>query len=402
MPATETAPDKPATGASRRTWALAALVVLIVLGLAWPAWRQRAQAQAPQAQPSQANAVPVATTRVLRQDVEIAATGMGNVLPIASVTVRTRVDGQLDSVAFQEGQEVKAGQLLARLDARGFAAQLQQAQAQQARDAAQLANARLDLQRYTELIQEDAATRQQLDTQQALVRQLTAAVQNDAAQVRLAQVQLDYTTIRAPIAGRIGARLVDPGNIVHAADPGGLLVINQIDPIAVQFTLPEAIFPALQRALQEGRRDGLAVQALERGPRTLLATGRLTLLNNQIDTGTGTILLKAHFPNAGRRLWPGQAVQARLVLGTQPGALTVPSAAVQRGPHGLYVYAVDGAGKARVQDITAGSSEQGRTVVAEGLAEGERVVVDGQYRLTPGALVREATADAAQQSGGGS
>lgn len=402
MPALETAPDRPAAGASRRAWSLAALVVPIVLALAWPAWRQRAQAQAPQAQASPANAVPVATTRVLRQDVEIAATGMGNVLPIASVTVRTRVDGQLDSVAFQEGQEVKAGQLLARLDARSFSAQLQQAQAQQARDSAQLANARLDLQRYTELIHEDAATRQQLDTQRALVRQLTAAVQSDAAQVRLAQVQLDYTTIRAPIAGRIGARLVDPGNIVHAADPGGLLVINQIDPIAVQFTLPEGIFPALQRALHEGRREGLAVQALERGPRTLLATGRLTLLNNQIDTATGTILLKAHFPNPGRRLWPGQAVQARLVLGTQQGALTVPSAAVQRGPRGLYVYAVDAEGKARVQDITAGSNEQGRTVVTEGLAEGERVVVDGQYRLTPGALVREARSGQTQQAGGGS
>ena len=386
----------------RRGLALGAVAAAIAVLVAWPGWRHgglgNAQAAAA-AGAAHAPAVPVHTARVTRQNMPVAVTGVGSVLPIASVTVRTRVDGQLDKVEFKEGQDVKAGQLLAHLDPRTFQAQLQQAQAQQAKDEAQLANARADLQRYSELIKEDAATRQQVDTQTALVRQLAATVQSDAALVNAARVQLGFTTIAAPISGRIGARLVDPGNIVHQTDTSGLLVINQIDPIAVQFTLPESAFQAVNRALLGGGTP-LRVQAIDRGTHEVLATGDLTLLNNQIDTTTGTIAMKGHFPNAGHRLWPGQSVDARLVLGVQQGALTVPSAAVQRGQNGLFTYVVDGDDKVRVQPIEVSNTEKGQSVVAKGLAEGDRVVTDGQYRLTPGATVAEAKPGAASAAGG--
>ncbi len=377
---------------SRRGLALGAVAVAILVLVAWPGWRHGglggAQAAAP-ATVAKVPPVPVHTAVVKKQNMPVAATGVGSVLPVASVTVRTRVDGQLDHVEFKEGQDVKAGQLLAHLDPRTFQAQLQQAQAVQAKDEAQLANARADLQRYSELIKEDAATRQQLDTQTALVRQLTAAVQSDAAQVNAARVQLGFTTIAAPISGRIGARLVDPGNIVHAADANGLIVINQIDPIAVQFTLPESAFQSVNRALNAGGAP-LQVQAIDRATREVLATGSLTLLNNQIDSTTGTIAMKAHFPNAAHTLWPGQSVDARLVLGVQQGALTVPDAAVQRGQDGLFAYVVDADHKARLQPIEVSNSEKGVSVVSKGLAEGDRVVTDGQYRLTPGAPVADA------------
>jgi len=385
-------PAAPARRLPRRGLALGAVAAAIAVLVAWPGWRHgglgSAQAAARAGEAASAPAVPVHTAKVRRQDMPIAVTGVGNVLPIASVTVRARVDGQLDHVSFQEGQDVKAGQVLAQLDPRTFQAQLQQSQAQQARDEAQLANARADLQRYSALIKEDAATRQQVDTQSALVRQLAATVQSDAALLNAARVQLGFTTIAAPIAGRIGARLVDPGNIVHAADANGLLVINQVDPIAVQFTLPESAFQSVNRALHGGA--PLQVQAIDRGTGEALATGDLTLLNNQIDTATGTIAMKARFPNAAHRLWPGQSVDARLVLGTQQGALTVPSAAVQRSQDGLFAYVIDAQGKARMQPIEVSATEGGRSLVAKGLSEGDRVVTDGQYRLTPGSKVVEA------------
>jgi len=379
--------EAKAGGFSRkRLFGVAAVALAVIAAAGLPAWRAHSAEQAPAA--PKAAAVPVHTALVARRDMPIAFTGMGTVAPVASVTVRARVDGQLDKVEFKEGQDVKAGQVLARLDARTFEAQLQQAQAQQARDQAQLANARADLARYADLIKDEATTRQTLDTQKALVRQLEATAQSDAAQVNAARVQLGFTTIAAPMSGRVGARLVDPGNIVHAADAGGLLVINQIDPIAVQFTLPESAFQAINRALRGGA--PLGVQAIDRGTREVLASGELTLLNNQIDTATGTIAMKARFANAAHALWPGQSVDARLVLGTQAGALTVPAAAVQRSQNGLFAYVVDAGGKARMQPIEIGATEQGLAVVTRGLAEGERVVTDGQYRLTPGAAVAEA------------
>jgi multidrug efflux system membrane fusion protein len=341
--------------------------------------------------PKAAPPVPVRTALVALQTMPITRTGVGSVTPVMSVTVHTRVDGQLDSVAFKEGQDVKAGQTLARIDPRTYQAQLDQSLAQKARDEAALANARADLARYEELMKEDATTRQTLDTQRALVNQLQAAVQTDQAQVELARVNLSYTTITAPIGGRVGARLVDPGNIVHAADAGGLLVINQIDPIAVQFTLPESAFQDVNAALRASR-DALPVQALDRATHAVLAEGRLVLLNNQIDASTGTIVLKAHFANPGHMLWPGQSVDARIVLGQREGALTVPAPVVQRGPDRLFAYVVEQDGTVRSQTIEVADIADGLAVVTQGLAAGERVVADGQYRLTPGAHIAEVAA----------
>jgi multidrug efflux system membrane fusion protein len=378
---------QPASTFSKgRFAAVSGTALAVVAALAFYA-TQSAQSAEKKA-PGAAAPVPVHTAVVQERDMPVAVTGMGTVVPVASVTIRTRVDGQLDKVEFREGQDVKAGQVLARLDARTFEAQLQQAQAQKAKDEAQLANARADQARYAELIKDEATTRQTLDTQKALVRQLEAVVQNDAAQVNYARVQLGFATIASPIAGRVGARLVDPGNIVHAADPGGLLVVNQIDPIALQFTLPQERFQAVNRAINAGK--PLAVQALDQSTGEVLATGELTLLNNQIDTTTGTIVLKARFPNAQHKLWPGQAATARLVLGTQANALVVPSSAVQRGQKGLFAYVVDGEGKAQLQPVEVGSAEGNTTIVASGLKAGQRVVTDGQYRVTPGAAVADA------------
>jgi len=385
--AAPTAGRPPKTRA--KAWGLTAVAAAIALAFAFPQWQARSQEPRAGSTRAQAAAkVPVHMALVREMDMPIAVTGMGTVVTVASVTIHTRVDGQLDRVEFKEGQDVKAGQVLARLDARAYEAQLQQVQAQRAKDEALLANARVDLQRYTELIRDEATTRQTLETQQSLVRQLEATVRNDAAQENLARVNLSFTTIASPISGRVGARLVDPGNIVHASDAGGLLVVNQIDPIALQFTLPQEQFQAVNRAINSGR--SLQVQALDPGTREVLATGELTLLNNQIDIATGTISLKARFANPQHKLWPGQSANARLVLGTEPHALVVPNAVVQRGQDGLFAYVVDEQGKAQVQPIEVRGTEGDLAVVTKGLRAGQRVVSDGQYRLTPGADVVEA------------
>ena len=377
-------PESPVRPRTR--WPSYLLMLLVVLLLACGAWRWLGPKPL---RPSAGTLpVPVSTVRVASETVPIARSGVGTVRTVASVTVHTRVDGQLDRVDFREGQDIKAGQVLARIDPRTFQAQLEQVVAQKAKDQAQLANARADLKRYGDLIKEDATSQQTLDTQRALVGQLEAALKSDEAQIHLAQVQLDFTTISAPIGGRIGARLVDPGNIVHAADANGLLVINQIDPIAVQFTLPEGSFQAVNGALR-GSREPLQVQAIDRDTREVLATGRLVLLNNQIDTATGTIALKAQLPNAEHKLWPGQSVDARVVLGERADALTVPQAVVQRSQAGFFAYVVGPDDKVRVQPIEVADSTDGKATIDKGLAAGERVVADGQYRLTPGARIAE-------------
>lgn len=366
------------------------IVLLAVLAGLWVFKRP-----APVARAGAAPAVRVTTAPVLAQTAPIYQTGIGTVTAAQSVTVKARIDGQLDQVGFSEGQDVKAGQMLARIDPRTLQAQLAQAQAQRARDQAQLMNARLDLQRFARLIGEDAATQQQFDTQKALVAQLEASVQTDDAQIRFAQVQLSFTTILAPISGRVGARLVDPGNIVHAADANGLVVIKQIDPIAVVFSLPEDAFQDINRALQASRQP-LAVQAYPREGKDLLGTGQLVLLNNQIDPATGTVQLKASFPNPQHRLWPGQFVNVRLLLGTRDQALTVPAAAVQRSQDGTYVYVVDADGKTvRNQAIAVTQIQDGLAIVKQGLGTGQRVVVSGQYKLKPGSAIAENTPPAA-------
>ena len=370
----------------RKTLLIGAVIVLAAGGVAWKLSRDASAARSPAAEVPPVQAT---TAAVQQRDVPIYQAGIGTVTALASVTVKARIDGQLDKVGFTEGQDVKAGQMLAHLDPRALQAQLQQAQAQKAKDQAQLANARVDLQRYTTLIEEDAATRQQLDTQKALVAQLEAAVKTDEAQINYAQVQLSYTTIVAPISGRVGARLVDPGNIVHASDPNGLVVINQIDPIAAVFTLPEDAFQAINRALQASR-EPLAVEAYTREGSELLGRGKLILLNNQIDTATGTVQLKASFANAAHKLWPGQFVNVRLILGTQRQALTVPAGAVLRGQEGTYAYVVDGQGQTvHNRSLVVAKIQDGTAIVERGLTAGEHVVVDGQYKLKPGARITE-------------
>lgn len=332
--------------------------------------------------------VPVITAVVGEEDVPVYLSGIGNVSPVYSVTVKVRVDGQLDKVTFIEGQTVKAGDLLAQIDPRPYQSQLQQAQAQKSRDEVLLKNAQLDLERYTLLWQQDSVSRQVYDTQRANVEQLKATVQADQALVDTAKLQLEYTSVRAPISGRTGARLVDPGNIVRAADSSGLVVINQIDPIAVVFTLPEDKFQTVNQTARNSKNQ-LAVHAYAREDATLLGSGRLTLINNQIDTATGTVQFKAVFPNNAQKLWPGQYVNAQIVLGNRRKALTVAASVVQRGPNGLFAYAVNADETVSMQPLKIAYMQEGKAVVEDGLTAGARVVVDGQYKLKPGSRITE-------------
>ncbi len=367
---------------SSRRWPLVGVLIVALAGLAWFALHGRGTAAPP---PKKSNAVPATLVKVKREDVPHFLSGVGIVQAQATVTVKARVDGQLERIDYVEGQDVQAGQVLAQLDARPLRAQLEQAQAQKARDEAQLANARQDLERYTQLIKEDATSRQTLDKQRAQVAQLQAAVQTDNAQIDYAKVQLGYTTIKAPLSGRVGARLVDAGNIVHASDANGLVVINQIDPIALVFTLPGDTVQAINRARQGNKR--LAVYAYSRDSDTPLAQGELVLVNNQIDTASGTIQLKARFANPSHVLWPGQYVNVRLKLGDYAQALTVPAPVVQRAQSGTYAYVVGADGKAQMRPIDVLQIQDGKAVIAKGLQAGEDVVLDGQYKIKPGAEV---------------
>ncbi len=369
-----------------RRHALAGGLGLAALLVAMGGCSKSTQADKPAA--PAAPAVLVSAARVQTQTVPNYQTGVGSVTAAQTVIVKARIDGQLEKIGFSEGQDVKAGQLLAQIDARSLQAQLAQAQAQKARDAALLNNARADLQRYTTLVAQDAATGQQLETQRSLVAQLEAAQLTDNAQISYAEVQLSFTKITAPISGRAGARLIDVGNIVHAADPGGLVVINQIDPITVQFTLPEDAVPDINQALRSARTP-LTVAAYARNGREPLATGKLILLNNQIDSATGTVQLKARFANATHALWPGQFVNVRLELGQRSQALTVPSAAVQRSQDGAFVYVVKEDGTVQNQPVKVARQQDGIAVIDSGLKVGERVVVDGQYKLKQGSSVIE-------------
>jgi len=376
----------------RRPLLLAATTLLVLVGAVTLGLGRDAHS----AKPPEPAAPPVNVTlaRVQQQDVPIYQAGVGTVTPLASVTVKTQIDGQLERVGFIEGQDVKTGQMLAQLDPRTQQAQLQQAQAQKAKDQAQLANARLDLKRYTTLLAQDAATQQQFDTQKALVAQLDAAVKVDDAQINSAQVQLGFTKIVAPISGRVGARLVDPGNIVHASDTNGLVVINQIDPIAVVFTLPGDAVQVIHRA-QQANPQPLKVQVFTRDDKTLLATGQLVLVNNQIDTSSGTVQLKGRFANPTHRLWPGQYLNVHLVLGDRARALTVPAAVVQRNQEGTYAYVVNADDTVRLQPIKVALIQDGTAIIDAGLTAGERVVLDGQYKITTGTKVAAAPASAA-------
>jgi membrane fusion protein, multidrug efflux system len=303
-----------------------------------------------------------------------------------SVTSRARVDGELQQILFQEGQNVQKGDLLAQIDPRTYQAQLDQALAKKAQDEAQLANARVALGRNTMLLKNSVVDQQTYDTQKYTVDQFQALVAADQAAVESARTQLDYTRIIAPISGRVGLRLVDPGNIVRSTDSSGLLTINQVQPISVVFTLPQQDLRSVRDALQQSK--SLQVLALDRDNLSTLAEGTLEVVDNQIDSTTATVKLKAVFANSSYDLWPGQFVNVRLLLGTKAGAVTVPAKAIQRGPSGSYVYVLDAEKKADMRPVKVGATEDDRTLVESGLEAGDQVVVDGQYRLQPGATVQ--------------
>jgi membrane fusion protein, multidrug efflux system len=371
-----------------------ALLVLLVLAVGGYVLVRRAGRGASAAATAPVvRAVPVVTAPARARDMGVYITGLGSVTPLNTATIHTRVDGQLMSVRFQEGQQVHTGDLLAEIDPRPFQAQLTQFQGQLARDQALLDNARLDLERYQTLIVHDAIPKQQLDTQQSLVRQYAGAVENDQGLIESARVQLAYCQITSPISGRVGLRLVDPGNIVHAADANGIVVITQLQPIAVVFTIPEDNIPAVMDRLRRGVR--MTVEAYDREQKHQLSTGTLLTIDNQVDPTTGTVKLKATFPNSDNRLFSSQFVNARLLLDVVRNATVVPAAAVQRGTRGVFVYVVKPDQTVAVRPVTAGVADGDDVAITAGLTVGEPVVVDGADRLRDGARV------AVQTRGGG-
>jgi multidrug efflux system membrane fusion protein len=325
----------------------------------------------------------VVVTTAVRKDVPVFLEGLGTVTANKTVTVRSRVAGQLQTVAFKEGQAVKQGTLLAQIDPRPFQIALNTAQAALARDSAQLKGARLNLERFTQVRAEKLIAQQQVDDQQTVVDQLSAQVQADQAQVASARLQLDYARITSPIDGVTGVRLVDPGNMVQANEANGLVIVAQLDPIAVLFTLPQDDLPTVSEEMAKGT---LSVAALSRDGQTELARGQVELIDNQINASTSTIRLKASFPNPKRTLWPNQFVKARLLLTTRRGVLTVPAVAVQRGPKGSFVYAVGADQKAMMKPVEVQAMEGEVALISRGIEEGEKVVIDGQSQLRPGAL----------------
>ena len=341
--------------------------------------------------------VPVAVTKVIRKDMPVTLDGLGTVTAYKTVTVRSQVDGRLDSVAFREGQFVKRGTLLALIDPRPFAIQLHTAEGALARDQSQLQGGKVNFDRYAKVAKDKLIPQQQADDQGVLVGQLEGSVKTDQAQIEQAKLMLDYAHIRSPIDGVTGVRLVDPGNMVHPSEAAGIVVVTQIDPIAVLFTLPQDELPRVQRAMAEGKP---VVDALSRDGSSVLATGALEVIDNQINASTATIRMKAIFANPSRVLWPNQFVKARLHLGTRKDALVVPAVAVQRGPDGAFVYAVDEKKTVTVRAIVVDSTDTEFAVIRSGVNPGETVVTEGQFQLKPGALVEAHEAGEGKEPGG--
>jgi multidrug efflux system membrane fusion protein len=340
---------------------------------------------------------PVLTSRALRRDVPIWLEGLGSVAAFYTVTVRTLVDGRIDKVLFTEGQHVKKGDPLVQIDSRPFEIALQSAEAALQRDQAQLKNARLNADRYKTLTTQNLIATQQYTDQQSMVDQLAGQIGTDQAQIGSAKLSLDYAHVTSPIDGIAGIRLVDPGNVVHPTDATGLVVVTQLDPIAVLFTLPEDDLVAVQKAMATG---DVTVEARSRDGDALLGTGKLAVIDNEINQTTATIRLKAIFDNGKQLLWPNQFVKTRAKVATIQSAVVVPLASVQHGPQGTFAYVIAGDSTAQMRPLTVGSSQGDNAVISKGLAPGDEVVVEGQAQLRPGGRVatRPASASSAAPS----
>lgn len=382
----EVAPGRVAQPKSTR-WILAGAFLLALGGAIVFARSRKAAVGGAGASPVEnaalARPIPVVVARASKRDVPVFLDGLGNAVPLVTVTVRPQVDGPLTSIQFQEGQQVKKGDLLARIDPRPFAIQLHQAQAALARDQAQAKNAKVNLARYTALHEQGLATQEQLDDQRATADQLAGTIKADEAQIENAQLQLNYTEVRSPVAGVTGVRQVDQGNIVHASDPNGIVVVTQLDPMAIVFTLPQDNLPQINREIA----NGLQIEAYSRDGDRLLGRGKLSLVDNQVSLTTATVRLKGIVPNPDKALWPNEFVRARLLLATRSGALSVPAPAVQRGPQGTFVYVVAPDRTAALRSVKVETVQDQWAVIAEGLRDGEQVVVEGQNQLKPGAKV---------------
>ncbi|AWH45182.1 MdtA/MuxA family multidrug efflux RND transporter periplasmic adaptor subunit [Stenotrophomonas sp. ZAC14A_NAIMI4_1] len=372
-------PSRSTPPRSRRAWVIA--VAVIVAGLvAWWAWpRTEATVAA-----GPGKTVPVRVARASAEPLQLRLKAVGTVTPLHSVVVRSRVDGELLRLHFQEGQQVKAGDLLAQIDPRPYEVKLAQAQGTQQQNLAELENAERQLQRYRELQKQNYVSGQELSDQQSKVRQLQGRRISDQASVDEARLQLQYTRITAPVSGRVGLRRLDVGNLVHASDTEGLVTLAQTAPISVLFTVPEPELPALLDAVQA--QAGLPVEAWDRGESKALAQGTLSSVDNRIDTATGTLKLRAQFDNAGLALFPNQFVNVRLQLGEHP-ALLIPDAAVQFGSQGNYVHIVDKDNKAQRRTVVLGPADEGRVAVRSGLRAGDQVVIEGIDGLEDGTAV---------------
>jgi multidrug efflux system membrane fusion protein len=372
-----------------RRWLMVVLCLLLVVGIGYTAWFWPHGSGGPGGRNAAANQpIPVLIAAAEQQNVPIFLDALGTVQAFNTVTIKPMVDGPLLSVNFREGQDVRKGDVLAQIDPRTYQAAYDAAVAKKAQDEATLANARIDLARYTKLVAKNYTSAQTADTQRAVVAQVEAQVKQDQAQIESAKTQLSYTTITSPLDGRTGIRQVDPGNIVHATDATGLVIVTQLHPISVVFTLPQQTLPQVMKAISQGAAKVLAYSQGATGSQAgLLDTGTLTVLDNEVDPTTGTIKLKATFPNPGDRLWPGAFVGVQLQVDTAKNAVVVPPAAVQRGPNNAYVYVVSANDTVTRHTVKVGHEDMQASIITDGVKPGDEVVIDGASRLNNGTKV---------------